>query len=73
MNRNVSAQFENRVMDLLHDFPQTPSDLADRLGHHVDCITRCLRQLAQRGLVEQSGRVKRTGLWTLTRTRRAAA
>lgn len=68
--RHATITFENRVMDVLHDYPQTASDVADRLEHHVKRVQECLRKLAERGLVEQRGNVKRNGLWQLARTKR---
>jgi DNA-binding IclR family transcriptional regulator len=68
--RHLSPRFQDRVMDALTDYPQTAGDLAERLQHHVDTVHLCLRKLAQKGLVEQAGKVRRMGLWRMARTRR---
>jgi len=65
----ISPSFEERVLDALMDYPQTASDLADRLEHHVNRVHDCLRILSTKGLVEPAGNVKRNALWRMKRTR----
>jgi DNA-binding MarR family transcriptional regulator len=48
----ISSQYRRMVLGQLYAGPATPSQLADDTGHAIANVSRALRQLRDRGLVD---------------------